>query len=609
MLTTIRDRSHIFMWALLILFLLSMSVGGLVGGANIIDQLLGRVNPAEAIGSVNGDKITPDQFNQAITARLRAIQDSGGEVSDQYLENIREQVWNGFVEERLTQQAIEDLDIKVSDEEVLYHLKNNPPFDIQQIFYRNNAFDQEYYMQALNTPGMVDWAPIEAWMRDFYLPRYKLQQTINMSAIVSDEDIKNEFIKRNLDFTISAIHVPKNAIQDRVIKPTEDELKKEYKKNEGDFEEPEKRHLSVVSWPKQPTYEDTIRTKQDALELIDDYKDGSDFSTLANIHSQDPGNRLSPDSSKGGDLGWFGKGQMLKEFETAAFKARRGSVVGPVLTQFGYHIIKVDSIRNRNKDNHQVRARHILLNIELGQKSRTELRRKATLFSYDAQDYGLSAALDSHNVAVQVANNIKEGDFFIPQLGPFRSAVRWAFNSKTGSVSEPLETESFYAVFKLDSIIPKGIERFENVKNSIYKEIFEDNEFDATSLFAQEIKSKVQSGISFESFKETNNRLELIPSDKKNLNSSFISLGRSDQLVGALLKSNVGDILGPVKTSRGHGVVKVLNIEEFDSTKWKNSKEGLRAELLTRKEREAYSEWMKDLREDADIVDNRKYHF
>ena len=609
MLTTIRDRSHIFMWALLILFLLSMSVGGLVGGANIIDQLLGRVNPAEAIGSVNGDKITPDQFNQAITARLRAIQDSGGEVSDQYLENIREQVWNGFVEERLTQQAIEDLDIKVSDEEVLYHLKNNPPFDIQQIFYRNNAFDQEYYMQALNTPGMVDWAPIEAWMRDFYLPRYKLQQTINMSAIVSDEDIKNEFIKRNLDFTISAIHVPKNAIQDRVIKPTEDELKKEYKKNEGDFEEPEKRHLSVVSWPKQPTYEDTIRTKQDALELIDDYKDGSDFSTLANIHSQDPGNRLSPDSSKGGDLGWFGKGQMLKEFETAAFKARRGSVVGPVLTQFGYHIIKVDSIRNRNKDNHQVRARHILLNIELGQKSRTELRRKATLFSYDAQDYGLSAALDSHNVAVQVANNIKEGDFFIPQLGPFRSAVRWAFNSKTGSVSEPLETESFYAVFKLDSIKPKGIERFENVKNSIYKEIFEDNEFDATSLFAQEIKSKVQSGISFESFKETNNRLELIPSDKKNLNSSFISLGRSDQLVGALLKSNVGDILGPVKTSRGHGVVKVLNIEEFDSTKWKNSKEGLRAELLTRKEREAYGEWMKDLREDADIVDNRKYHF
>lgn len=609
MLTTIRDRSHIFLWALLILFLLSMSVGGLVGGANIIDQLLGRVNPAEAIGSVNGDKITPDQFNQAVTARLRAIQDSGGEISDQYLENIRQQVWNAFIEERLTQQAIDDLNIKVTDDEILYHLKNNPPFDVQQIFFRNNAFDQEYYMQALNTPGMVDWGPIEAWMRDFYLPRYKLQQTIKMSAVVSEDDIKNEYIKKNLDYTIKAIHVPKNAIQDRVIKPTDEELEKQYKKNKDDFEEPEKRHLSIVSWQKKPTFEDTVRTKQEALELINEYKDGSDFSNLANIHTQDPGNRFSADSSKGGDLGWFGKGQMLKEFETAAFKARRGSVVGPVLTQFGYHVIKVDSVKNRNKDNHQIKARHILLNIELGQKSRTDLRRKATLFSYDAQDYGLSAALDSHNVTIQKALNIKEGDFFIPQIGPFRSAVRWAFNSKAGSVSEPLETESFYAVFKLDSITPEGIESFEKVKNTIYKNMFEKNELEATSLLAEEIKSKIQSGSSFESFKESNSRLELIPSDKKNLNSSFISLGRSDQLVGALLTSEIGDILGPIKTSRGHGVIKVLEIEKLDSTNWSNSIESLRAELINRKEREAYSEWMKDLRDEANIIDNRKFHF
>ena len=64
LMTMLRNRMHVVLWSLLILFLLSMTVGGLVGGANIIDQLLGRVNPAEAIGSVNGSKITPDQFNQ-----------------------------------------------------------------------------------------------------------------------------------------------------------------------------------------------------------------------------------------------------------------------------------------------------------------------------------------------------------------------------------------------------------------------------------------------------------------------------------------------------------------------------------------------------------------
>ena len=609
MMTSIRNRSHVFLWALLFLFLLSMSVGGLVGGANIIDQLLGRVNPAEAIGSVNGDKITPDQFNQAVTARLRAIQDSGTEISDQYLETIRQQVWNAFIEERLTKQAIEDLDIKVSDDEILYHLRNNPPFDIQQIFFRNNVFDKDYYMQALNTPGMIDWAPIEAWMRDFYLPRYKLQQIIKMSAVVNDAEVKEEYIKRNIDYTISALHVPKNSIQDRVIKPGEKELKNEYKNRIDEFEELEKRHISFVSWPKTASLEDTNRTKQEAFEIIENYKNGTDFSVLANIHTQDPGNQIAPDSGRGGDLGWFEKGQMVKSFEDAAFKGRRGSVVGPVLSQFGYHIIKIDSIKNRGKNNHQVKARHILLKVELGQKTRSELRRKATLFSYDAQDYGLPSAIDTHSVNIQQAENLKENDFFISQVGPFRSAVRWVFNSKIDDISDPLETESYYAVFKLDSITPAGVEDFDNVKDKIYRDLISENEFDATNLYAEEIKTEILNGSSFKSIKEDNNRLELVPSDKKSLNSSFISLGRSEQLVGALINSKKGDIVGPIKTARGHGIVKVIEIEKFDSTNWVSTKTNIRTDLANKKEREVYSDWMQSLKDEAEIIDNRKFHF
>ena len=609
MMTSIRNRSHVFLWALLFLFLLSMSVGGLVGGANIIDQLLGRVNPAEAIGSVNGDKITPDQFNQAVTARLRAIQDSGTEISDQYLETIRQQVWNAFIEERLTKQAIEDLDIKVSDDEILYHLRNNPPFDIQQIFFRNNVFDKDYYMQALNTPGMIDWAPIEAWMRDFYLPRYKLQQIIKMSAVVNDVEVKEEYIRRNIDYTISALHVPKNSIQDRVIKPGEKELKNEYKNRIDEFEELEKRHISFVSWPKTASLEDTNRTKQEAFEIIENYKNGTDFSVLANIHTQDPGNQIAPDSGRGGDLGWFEKGQMVKSFEDAAFKGRRGSVVGPVLSQFGYHIIKIDSIKNRGKNNHQVKARHILLKVELGQKTRSELRRKATLFSYDAQDYGLPSAIDTHSVNIQQAENLKENDFFISQVGPFRSAVRWVFNSKIDDISDPLETESYYAVFKLDSITPAGVEDFDNVKDKIYRDLISENEFDATNLYAEEIKTEILNGSSFKSIKEDNNRLELVPSDKKSLNSSFISLGRSEQLVGALINSKKGDIVGPVKTARGHGIVKVMEIEKFDSTNWVSTKTNIRTDLANKKEREVYSDWMQSLKDEAEIIDNRKFHF
>ena len=157
LMTSMRERMHVFLWILLALFLLSMTVGGLVGGANIIDQLLGRVNPAEAIGSVNGSKITPDQFNQAVSMRLESLRSSGMEISDQQLSNIRLEVWNAFVEEKLTEQAIKDLDIFITDDEVLHHLENNPPLDIKRLFTtENNEFDEETYRRALSTPGLMD---------------------------------------------------------------------------------------------------------------------------------------------------------------------------------------------------------------------------------------------------------------------------------------------------------------------------------------------------------------------------------------------------------------------------------------------------------------------
>lgn len=609
MMTMLRNRMHVVLWALLVLFLLSMTVGGLVGGANIIDQLLGRVNPAEAIGLVNGQKITPNQFNQAVNAQMDAIRNSGSQISDQDLERVRSQVWNGFIEEYLTKEAIEDLDISVSDEEIIYHLENNPPIDIQRLFYENNVFNEERYRQALTTPGMIDWTPIEAWMKDYFIPRFKLQQYISMSSVVTENDVKEEFIKRNIEYTISAIHVTNLSVKDKVSKPTDEELLENYKSRLEDFKRDEKRHISFVSWPKSPTANDTLRVKQEALEIIMSYSEGDDFGALANIHTMDPGNQVTADSGRGGDLGWFGKGQMVPAFEEATFNAKSGSVVGPILTQFGYHIIKVDSIKNKGKDDHQVKAKHILLNIDMGQNTRTDLRRSATLFSYDAQDYGFMAAQDTHSVEMQPSNYLGQGDIFIAGLGPFRSAVRWAFNADVGSVSDPLETDDFYAVFTLDSISQEGIAPFEDVRSQVFTGMERDRNIEASSNYANELKAKVETGSSFKDLTENNKTLEYVPSDKKKLSSSFISLGKSEQLIGALLNSEKNSLIGPIKTNRGYGIVKILEISTFDSTNWNNQKNIIKTDLNRLKETTNYQNWMSNLKENAEIVDNRKFHF
>ncbi len=78
-----------------------------------------------------------------------------------------------------------------------------------------------------------------------------------------------------------------------------------------------------------------VKKEDEAKSLLSKISSGESFSDLAKRHS------CCPSGSKGGDLGWFGAGQMVREFEEAAFKGAKGTVVGPVKTQFGWHLIKI----------------------------------------------------------------------------------------------------------------------------------------------------------------------------------------------------------------------------------------------------------------------------
>jgi peptidyl-prolyl cis-trans isomerase C len=98
----------------------------------------------------------------------------------------------------------------------------------------------------------------------------------------------------------------------------------------------------VKAFQPQPEYDAShilVKTEDEAKKLLDEIKGGADFAEVAKANSTDGS------AAQGGELGWFGKGQMVPEFETAVADMKKGDVAGPIQTQFGWHIIKLNDTR------------------------------------------------------------------------------------------------------------------------------------------------------------------------------------------------------------------------------------------------------------------------
>jgi len=610
LMTSMRNRMTIILWGLLIMFLLSMTVGGLVGGANIIDQLFGRIDPSSAIGAVNGEIISPDYFSRLVSNRLEQSRVEGQNIDERSIDQTRKQVWDNLIRDYIIAQNVKELDIEATDDEVVYHLKNNPPAFLRSNpqFQTLGEFDQEKYDLAISSPEGNEWAPIEQFMKNKYIPDYKLRQVLFASISATNKEVRDEFIKRNVEYTIEAIHITNTMLDVDSLAPLDDELLDEYNKRLDEFSKEETRSIRYVAWKKDPIQNDSLSVREEAIELKTRIDGGENFAELANLFTDDPSNQVNPDSGKGGDLGFISKGQMVQAFEDAAFSAKSNEVVGPILSVFGYHIIKVFDKKNQG-DEEQVHAAHILLKIDASPSTLDELRRNAILFSYDAQDYGFESAVDTHSVEVKSADGLLEEANYVSGIGFLRNAIRFAFNNKLGDVSDPLENDSYFVVATLDSISPPGYKPFDDVKTRLNRDLTNNITRKETESLSHIFMEKINSGITMDDLIVQHEELEKVNSESKTLNRSFKSIGKSNYIVGALLNASPGDILGPLQTSRGHAIVHLLEVASIDSSQFEIQKDGIRKSLVTQKQNRSFNEWLDQQISKAEIIDHRNSYF
>ena len=606
-----RSRMQVVMWTILVLFVTSMAIGGLVGGASITDIFSGR--QGNEVGSLNGKPILFEDFNQLVSNEInRMDQQSGRLISDEEREYIRAVVWERLIADLIIQEQIAENKIVVGDEEVLFQMKNNPPPFLQNsdAFQSFGRFDLEKYLDAVLNPGQIDWKPIEDFMQNVYLPSYKLQQYITNSAAISSSDVLEDYKKRFLDYKIEVLHVTDKAIDQDFYnglltdRPSDDELRNIYNENISEYDQPELRYLKYVKWPIISNATDSLRVKLEAEDLIFRLNDGEDFALLANTYTQDPSNSADPQNLKGGDLGWFNKGQLLPEFEIASFEAEKGSIVGPILTQYGYHVIKVNDKRTV-ESNEQVNASHILLTIQPGRGTENELKDIASIFALEATEFGFFVLADSLGLEIQDSNGLRKESIFVDNFGVGRSAVNFAFNNVEGSTSDAIKNDNFYGVFFLDKVDEETVISFENVKEDLKNEFLSEFKKNHIKTLAESIKDDNQGEMNLSEIYQENENLEYVAETNSALIGSFESIGKSNFIVGALADAKEGDILGPLPTLRGQAFLRVIDISDVVMSDFEEKKDSIKFSLLIDRQNAIWGNWLQALRDNADLKDYR----
>ena len=606
-----RSRMQVVMWTILVLFVTSMAIGGLVGGASITDIFSGR--QGNEVGSLNGKPILFEDFNQLVSNEInRMDQQSGRLISDEEREYIRAVVWERLIADLIIQEQITENKIVVGDEEVLFQMKNNPPPFLQNsdAFQSFGRFDLEKYLDAVLNPGQIDWKPIEDFMQNIYLPSYKLQQYITNSAAISSSDVLEDYKKRFLDYKIEVLHVTEKAIDQDFYnglltdRPSDDELRNIYNENISEYDQPELRYLKYVKWPIISNATDSLRVKLEAEDLIFRLNDGEDFALLANTYTQDPSNSADPQNLKGGDLGWFNKGQLLPEFEIASFEAEKGSIVGPILTQYGYHIIKVNDKRTV-ESNEQVNASHILLTIQPGRGTENELKDIASIFALEATEFGFFMLADSLGLEIQDSNGLRKESIFVDNFGVGRSAVNFAFNNVEGSTSDAIKNDNFYGVFFLDKVDKETVISFEDAKEDLKNEFLSEFKKNHIKTLAESIKDDNQGEMNLSKIYRENENLEYVAETNSALIGSFESIGKSNFIVGALADAKEGDILGPLPTLRGQAFLRVIDISDVVMSDFEEKKDSIKFSLLIDRQNAIWGNWLQALRDNADLKDYR----
>jgi peptidyl-prolyl cis-trans isomerase D len=359
--------------------------------------------PSGSAATVAGEVISRSEFNRAYRSAYDRYQRQFSEAFDPAALRLAHTVMKELVDDRAMYLKAVDLGLRASDDEIIKLLVEADQFKDE----KSGKFDEESFKRFLDSQGYTEASFMEEIRRSVTLQKFQrfVRESVYVSAKAAEIDYKLAETKLNLEYLkfdpqkIEVTVGPEDIDKLLADEAGKKKIKDYYDSNTKEFKQPEQakaRHVLVsFKGARNATAEAAKREKDDARKRAQEIEarvkaPDADFAAIAKETTDEAAGKAS-----GGDLGWFAREAMVKEFSEAAFAQQPGTISGIVESPFGFHIIKLEDKKA---------AKDVSLEAAQRQIAETILKKeKRPTLAKEQADKTLAALKEGKDVGAQLA--------------------------------------------------------------------------------------------------------------------------------------------------------------------------------------------------------------
>ncbi|MGH9313485.1 MAG: peptidyl-prolyl cis-trans isomerase [Vicinamibacterales bacterium] len=576
--------------------------------------------PFDVLASVDGRDITAGEFQRIYRQQIDGYRRSyGANLNDKLLKQlgIDQRILQQMIDEEAALAEADRLGIETTDGELRARILTLPNFQENGRFIGDDRYRQLLRMQR---PPIRPDQFEDSLRRDLVVT--KLRSALTDWITVSDADADAEFRRRNEKVKLEIVSLGADKFR-QGLAATDAEIASHFEANQDGYRLPEKRkvkyllidaqalraRVTVTPQDIQDAYRDNAQqystpeqirashillktgegkpeedVRKRAEALLVKVKSGADFAALAKANSEDDSNK-----DKGGDLGFFGKGSMVPEFEQAAFALEPGQVSDIVKTGYGFHVIKlmekkaastrtIDEVRTQIED--QIKW----------ERAQEQASRVADEIAGDIDD-----PTDLDRVAKARGFVVSESGFFdrnepIAGLGFAPEASADAFEMKQNETRGPIRTPSGFAFIALVGTQEPRLPTLEEAKDRVREDVILKKAVDTARQKAASVSASLKAGDFAKAAKAAG--FEVKTTELVARGSALPEVGQSDAVDAAVFALPAGAVSDPIQAEAAIVVARVVEKKEVTPAEVTAGRATMRTELLNERRGRFFASYM-----------------